>query len=237
MLGRRLLRIYPQVPLVHNTALGIAIMSYDGTLNFGLLGDYDALPDLDDLAAGPARRDRRARGRGGRPRANAARAPRASRRSRAAPPRRAARRRDRARGGGRRRAAAAVARRRRGRERGRAGRAGRGALPRARGRRSRATARPLSGDQIRRRSAQGNVVLRYPGSRPPAALRELQDELTGPYDAEIAAAGQAVILAGGGRRRRGARLGPAARGALAGGPAAARVRRGVAGRGRARALP
>jgi diacylglycerol O-acyltransferase / wax synthase len=51
MLGRRLLRIYPQVPLVRNTALGIAIMSYDGTLNFGLLGDFDALPDLDDLAA------------------------------------------------------------------------------------------------------------------------------------------------------------------------------------------
>jgi hypothetical protein len=36
-------------------------MSYDGTLNFGLLGDFDALPDLDDLAAGAARRDRRAR--------------------------------------------------------------------------------------------------------------------------------------------------------------------------------
>ncbi len=51
MLGRKLLRIYPQVPLVRNTALGIAIMSYDGTLNFGLLGDFDALPDLDDLAA------------------------------------------------------------------------------------------------------------------------------------------------------------------------------------------
>ncbi len=51
MLGRKLLRIYPQVPLVSNTALGIAIMSYDGTLNFGLLGDFDALPDLDDLAA------------------------------------------------------------------------------------------------------------------------------------------------------------------------------------------
>ena len=51
MLGRRLLRIYPQVPLVNNTALGIAIMSYDGTINFGLLSDYDALPDLDDLAA------------------------------------------------------------------------------------------------------------------------------------------------------------------------------------------
>jgi WS/DGAT/MGAT family acyltransferase len=51
ILGRRLLRIYPQVPLVTNTALGIAIMSYDGTINFGLLGDYDALPDLDGLAA------------------------------------------------------------------------------------------------------------------------------------------------------------------------------------------
>jgi diacylglycerol O-acyltransferase len=51
MLGRRLLHIYPQVPLVTNTALGIAIMSYNGTLDFGLLGDYDALPDLDDLAA------------------------------------------------------------------------------------------------------------------------------------------------------------------------------------------
>ncbi len=51
MLGRKLLRIYPQVPLVRNTALGIAIMSYVGTLNFGLLGDFDALPDLDDLAA------------------------------------------------------------------------------------------------------------------------------------------------------------------------------------------
>jgi diacylglycerol O-acyltransferase len=51
ILGRRLLRIYPQVPLVTNTALGIAIMSYDGTINFGLLSDYDALADLDALAA------------------------------------------------------------------------------------------------------------------------------------------------------------------------------------------
>ena len=59
--------------------------------------------------------------------------------------------------------------------------------------------RPLSEDQIRQATAQGNVVLRYSGSRPPAALRELQDELTGPFDAEIAAAGQAVILAGGGQ--------------------------------------
>ena len=51
MLGRRLRAFYPEVPLVQNTALGIAIMSYDGHLFFGLLGDYDAMPDLDDLAA------------------------------------------------------------------------------------------------------------------------------------------------------------------------------------------
>jgi diacylglycerol O-acyltransferase len=38
------------VPLVLNTALGIAIMSYDGKLFFGLLGDYDAMADLDDFA-------------------------------------------------------------------------------------------------------------------------------------------------------------------------------------------
>jgi len=59
--------------------------------------------------------------------------------------------------------------------------------------------RPLSEDQIRQATSLGNVVLRYAGSRPPAALRQLQDELTGPFDAEIAAAGQAVILAGGGK--------------------------------------
>ena len=48
--GRRLRAFYPQVPLTLNTALGIAIMSYDGRLGFGLLGDYDAMPDLDDVA-------------------------------------------------------------------------------------------------------------------------------------------------------------------------------------------
>ncbi|MGH2950252.1 MAG: WS/DGAT/MGAT family O-acyltransferase, partial [Solirubrobacteraceae bacterium] len=51
MLGRRLHAFYPKVPLVLNTALGIAIMSYDGRVFFGLLGDYDAMADLDDVAA------------------------------------------------------------------------------------------------------------------------------------------------------------------------------------------
>ncbi|MEA2438460.1 MAG: diacylglycerol O-acyltransferase / wax synthase [Thermoleophilaceae bacterium] len=50
MLGRRLEAFYPMVPLVLNTALGIAIMSYDGGVFFGLLGDYDALADIDALA-------------------------------------------------------------------------------------------------------------------------------------------------------------------------------------------
>ena len=52
--------------------------------------------------------------------------------------------------------------------------------------------RKLSRDQIQTALAQGNVVIRYSG-RPPQALRRLQRDFTGgAYDAEIAAAGQAV---------------------------------------------
>ncbi|MCW3002425.1 MAG: wax ester/triacylglycerol synthase family O-acyltransferase [Conexibacter sp.] len=51
LLGRRLLGLYPVVPLALKQALGIAIMSYNGRLGFGLLADFDALPDLDDIAA------------------------------------------------------------------------------------------------------------------------------------------------------------------------------------------
>jgi diacylglycerol O-acyltransferase len=50
LLGRRMIRFYPVVPLAHHQALGIAIMSYDGRLAFGLLGDYDAMGDLETLA-------------------------------------------------------------------------------------------------------------------------------------------------------------------------------------------
>jgi WS/DGAT/MGAT family acyltransferase len=50
LLGRRMLRLYPVVPLARRQALGIAVMSYDGHLGFGLLGDYDALPELETLA-------------------------------------------------------------------------------------------------------------------------------------------------------------------------------------------
>jgi diacylglycerol O-acyltransferase len=50
LLGRRLQILYPVVPLAQRQALGIAVMSYDGHLGFGLLGDYDALPDLEAIA-------------------------------------------------------------------------------------------------------------------------------------------------------------------------------------------
>jgi WS/DGAT/MGAT family acyltransferase len=48
--GRRMTDAYPIAFLPKDHALALAIMSYDGRLNFGLLGDYDALPDIDALA-------------------------------------------------------------------------------------------------------------------------------------------------------------------------------------------
>ena len=44
--GRRMLEAFPVAFLPRDHALAIAIMSYDGHINFGLLGDYDALPDI-----------------------------------------------------------------------------------------------------------------------------------------------------------------------------------------------
>jgi diacylglycerol O-acyltransferase len=50
LLGRRMIDPFPMVPLARNQALGIALLSYDGRINFGLVGDYDLLWDIDDLA-------------------------------------------------------------------------------------------------------------------------------------------------------------------------------------------
>jgi hypothetical protein len=50
LLGRRLEAVYPLVPLAQNTGLAVAVMSYDGTLSFGLSADYDLLADLELLA-------------------------------------------------------------------------------------------------------------------------------------------------------------------------------------------
>ncbi|GAC1326127.1 MAG: hypothetical protein NVSMB25_25260 [Thermoleophilaceae bacterium] len=47
---RELKDIFPLVPLGNNLNLGVAIVSYNGTINFGLVSDFDNVPDLDDLA-------------------------------------------------------------------------------------------------------------------------------------------------------------------------------------------
>ncbi len=52
VLGRELKDLFPIAFLPENHALAIAIMSYNGGLNFGLLADYDALPDLDVVQLG-----------------------------------------------------------------------------------------------------------------------------------------------------------------------------------------
>jgi diacylglycerol O-acyltransferase / wax synthase len=50
LMGRRMERVFPMVPLAKNQGVCIGIMSYDGQVNFGLMGDYDGMPDLEDLA-------------------------------------------------------------------------------------------------------------------------------------------------------------------------------------------
>jgi WS/DGAT/MGAT family acyltransferase len=52
LLGRELRDLFPIAFLPKRHGLAIAIMSYNGAVNFGLLGDYDALPDLDVIAEG-----------------------------------------------------------------------------------------------------------------------------------------------------------------------------------------
>jgi diacylglycerol O-acyltransferase / wax synthase len=51
LMGSELLDIHPLVPLAKGQALGVAIMSYNGHMNFGLVGDWDAMADLEDLAS------------------------------------------------------------------------------------------------------------------------------------------------------------------------------------------
>jgi hypothetical protein len=52
--GRELLDAFPIAFLPSRHALAVAIMSYNGAVNFGLLGDFDALPDIDGIADGIA---------------------------------------------------------------------------------------------------------------------------------------------------------------------------------------
>jgi hypothetical protein len=75
-----MLEVFPYVPLGGHVRVGVAVFSYDGAVNFGITGDYDAAPDIGVLADGielamaelmelvsPHPRARRAAG--GRPRA------------------------------------------------------------------------------------------------------------------------------------------------------------------------
>jgi hypothetical protein len=52
VLGREMLDIFPVAFLPEQHALAVAIMSYNGGLNFGLLADFDAMPDVDEIARG-----------------------------------------------------------------------------------------------------------------------------------------------------------------------------------------
>jgi WS/DGAT/MGAT family acyltransferase len=49
LLGARLREVYPLVPLFANQALGLALISYAGTLFWGLNAEWEAMPDLHEL--------------------------------------------------------------------------------------------------------------------------------------------------------------------------------------------
>ena len=50
LMGRELEAVFPMVPLAKRQAVCFGIMSYNGQVNFGLVGDYDAMADIDSLA-------------------------------------------------------------------------------------------------------------------------------------------------------------------------------------------
>jgi WS/DGAT/MGAT family acyltransferase len=52
LMGSRMLEAFPIVPLTRNLTVVVGIVSYDGTLHFGLWGDRDACEDLEVFASG-----------------------------------------------------------------------------------------------------------------------------------------------------------------------------------------
>jgi diacylglycerol O-acyltransferase len=52
VMGRKVLRMMPIPPIALGLRTGIAIVSYADKLVFGITGDYDTAPDVDDLARG-----------------------------------------------------------------------------------------------------------------------------------------------------------------------------------------
>ncbi|KUI38915.1 diacylglycerol O-acyltransferase [Mycobacterium sp. IS-1496] len=52
IMGRDIRRLLPIPPIALQLRTGIAILSYADQLSFGIIGDYDAVPDVDELARG-----------------------------------------------------------------------------------------------------------------------------------------------------------------------------------------
>jgi diacylglycerol O-acyltransferase / wax synthase len=50
--GRRMVEVFPYVPLASPVRVGIAIFSYDGRLTFGATADFDTAPDVEVLTQG-----------------------------------------------------------------------------------------------------------------------------------------------------------------------------------------
>jgi len=49
--GAKMLALYPQVPLLENLGIGIALASYNGTVHWGFNADPDIVPDLETFVA------------------------------------------------------------------------------------------------------------------------------------------------------------------------------------------
>ncbi|MGW5224013.1 wax ester/triacylglycerol synthase family O-acyltransferase [Nocardia niigatensis] len=52
--GRKVLEIWPAIPIAMRVRTTVAILSYADQLNFGVTGDYDTTPDIDEIASGIA---------------------------------------------------------------------------------------------------------------------------------------------------------------------------------------
>jgi diacylglycerol O-acyltransferase len=50
--GSQMLEYLPFVPLGPGVRIGVAVLSYNGGLYFGVTGDFDTAPDIDVLASG-----------------------------------------------------------------------------------------------------------------------------------------------------------------------------------------
>lgn len=52
LLDRPMVDVFPIPFLAENHTMALAVMSYNGRINFGILGDYDAVPDIQVIADG-----------------------------------------------------------------------------------------------------------------------------------------------------------------------------------------